>query len=216
MLVDDVRSDGDVDGHRCIQFRARGHDAQVLVGKRKSLLSERAPGSETTRDAVGERSIHHASRFIDHAERSVIQSALHVFARLSVIAQLEIVDGARSVEGHSVDDSASHGVHDEWIEPDLDRMSAHHQKHRTPVFYRSRDRICDELQILHREKIGQRIEERSKRGARLVRLCKSLDGDLVRPVGDRIGADFGKIERWKLHDRRTLHRCRVDSQRGQR
>ena len=113
MLVDDIGADGDVHGDRDVELRGGGEDGETRdsgnLARRAASPSAR-PGAEAARHAVGKRGVHAASGLIDHAEGAVIESALHVLARLALVAEFEVVNRARAVEGDGVEDAAAHRV----------------------------------------------------------------------------------------------------------
>ncbi len=201
MLVDDVRADGDMDGDRDAALDARAQDAQLALREIAHRLAEGLPGAEAAGGAVGERGVHEARGFIDHAERSVVESALDVLARLALIGGLEVVDGAGAVERDCGKDAAPHGIDDHGIEPALDRMGAHHEDDRAAIAHRVADGGDDFPQVVRCQEVRQLFKKRAERAAPLSDPGEVADGNFARTLGKRVGLDFAEIQRLEIHDR---------------
>jgi hypothetical protein len=120
VLVRDVGADGHVHGDGKVEFSGGGEQTEVAIRKRSRRLAQRAPGAEAARDAFGQGGVHSAARFIDHAEASIVEPALHILARLALIAELEVVDRSGAVEGNGMEQARAHRIDENWIEPYLD------------------------------------------------------------------------------------------------
>ena len=89
--------------------------------------------------------------------------ALHVLARLALVAQFKVVNRTGAVDGDGVENAAPHRVHEKGIESHLDRVRTHHEHHGALVSHRAHDRRDDLPQVLHREKIREMVEKPAQR-----------------------------------------------------
>ena len=195
--VHGVGADGHVDGGGAVEAAGGGEDA--LVGVRKLLrvvVDEVADGlAEPAMPAQPRRRVHVAGRLLDHAEGAVAHGLGGVLARLAVIGEFQVVDGAGPVGGHGGDDAALHQVDDDGPQAALDDVAAEGDDDRGIGLDRRGDGPRQLPQAVGGGRVGQRLEEGGGIGLGGRRHGQVLQADLVPAVGDGDHAQFRKVDR---------------------
>lgn len=144
MLMNNVRTNGDVDGNGDVAHDTLVQNAQFPITELAgdNSFTERAPRADALFHAGGQRLVHEPPGFINHPKAAVIESALNVLAGLADISQFKIVDRARAVERDGAEDAALDEIDEHRVEAAFDRVRAHHHDDGLFVAHR-RDRGSD-------------------------------------------------------------------------
>lgn len=164
VLMNDVRTNRDMNRHRDVQLGSGRQDGQGLIWITcgPGRFTQGATSAKASLEPLRQCGIHTPTGLISHAEAPVIQPTLHIFTGFTLITELEIVNSSSAMKSDRIDETAPHCINKNGIQPNLDRMRAHHQQNRLPTANRRNDRRDDSSQVLNGEEIGQTFQELGK------------------------------------------------------
>ena len=201
VLMNDVGSDGNVDGHRDVPHYPVVEQAQFFPVERSfhNGFAEGPPGADALLDPFGQRGIHEAPGFVNHSERAVVQTALDVLTGFADQREFKVVDGPGAIQREGVDDPAPQQFNQNRIETAFNHMRPHHQDDRPLIADGVHRGIHDGMEIIARQDARERIEELRETAAGLPGLGEIASLDLIIAFAQWVGAEAGEIERGKIH-----------------
>lgn len=184
MLMDDIATQGDVDGEGNTAFETVPGQTVFFVGQ-VFLVDHPSNGIAQTYSLLGsliDGLIHHPSCFISHAEGAVFKTAGYMFGCLADEGDFEIMDGDRAVSCDVLNIAALHQIEDQSGTPFFDHGRPHLERDGTVVFFGFDHALGNGGDRCH--------------GLRLIRIRQDhiCQVKFIFPVGDGKCRDFAKVQ----------------------